>query len=312
MFCLHGIVFGGTDGVKPCFHVLRAQTHFRRYRGRRVPFLSFARPDSFSAVPWASGPLFMFCESGIVFGGTEGVGSIFDVLRAQTYFRRNRGRRVPFSCCVPGFVFDGTEGVGSRFHVLRAQTRFCRYRGRRVPFSCFARPDSFSAVPRALGPVFMFHGHRIVFGDTEGVGSRFHVLRARTSFRLFRGRRVMFSYFALPVSFSTVSSASVMFCAPRLIFDGTEGVLSRFHVLRALTHFRRFRGRRVPFSCFSGPDSFSAVPTASGPVFLFCAPRTTSCSTKGVDSTFNALRSRTRFQRDRGLRVPISSFACTD
>jgi hypothetical protein len=277
MFCEPGLVFGGTEGVGSRFHVLRSGTHFRRYRGRRVPFSYFARPDSFSAVSSASGPFFMFSA--------------------------------------PGLIFGGTKVVGSRFHVLRAQTRFCRYRGRRVPFSCFARPDSFSAVPRASGPVFMFHGHGIVFGDTEGVGSRFHVLRARTSFRLFRGRRVMFSYFALPVSFSTVSSASVpffMFCAPRLIFDGTEGVLSRFHVLRALTHFRRFRGRRVPFSCFSGPDSFSAVPTASSPVFMFCAPGLISGSTEGVDSIFNALRSRTRFQRDRGLRVPILSFACTD
>jgi Plant mobile domain len=40
---------------------------------------------------------------------------------------------------------------------------------------------------------------------------------------------------------------------------------SRFHVLRAPTHFRRYRGRQVPFSCFALLDSFSAVPRASGP-----------------------------------------------
>jgi hypothetical protein len=55
-------------------------------------------------------------------------------------------------------------------------------------------------------------GH--VFGGTDGVGSRFHVLCGQTSFRRYRGR---------PVSI-------LMFCAPGLIFGGTEGVGSRFHV----------------------------------------------------------------------------------
>jgi hypothetical protein len=105
MYCGSGLVFSGTEGVGSRFHVLRARTHFRRYRGRRVPFSGFARPDSFLAVPSASGPVFMFCA--------------------------------------PGLIFDGTEGVGFRFHVSLGQTRFWRYLGRQVPFSCFALSDSF-------------------------------------------------------------------------------------------------------------------------------------------------------------------------
>jgi hypothetical protein len=61
-----------------------------------------------------------------------------------------------------------------------------------------------------------------------------------------------------------------MFCAPGHVFGGTEGDGSRFHVLRALTHFRRKRGCRVPFSCFALPESFPTVLRASGPVFKFC------------------------------------------
>jgi hypothetical protein len=59
--------------------------------------------------------------------------------------------------CAPGLVFGGVECVGSRFHVLCARTPFRQYRGRRVPFSCFALPDSFSALPRASGLIFMFY-----------------------------------------------------------------------------------------------------------------------------------------------------------
>jgi hypothetical protein len=42
-----------------------------------------------------------------------------------------------------------------------------------------------------------------------------------------------------------------MFGAPELFFSGTDGVRSYFHVLRPRTRFRRYRGRRVPFSCFA-------------------------------------------------------------
>jgi hypothetical protein len=158
--------------------------------------------------------------------------------------------------CAHGLVFCGTEGVGSRFHVLRARTSFQRYRGRRVPFSCFVRTDSFSAVPRASGPTFMFYAPGLVFGGIEGVRSCFHVFRSRTRF--------------LPVP--RASGPVLMFCPPGLIFGGTEGVASRFHVLRTQTRFRRYRGLRVPFSCLTCPDLFSAIPSASGPVFMFCAP----------------------------------------
>jgi hypothetical protein len=94
MFCAHGLVFGGTEGVGFRFHVLRSRTHFRRYQGRRVPFSCCAHPDSFSVVPWASGPDCMFCAPGLIFDGTEGVGFHFHVLRCRTRFGRCRGRRV--------------------------------------------------------------------------------------------------------------------------------------------------------------------------------------------------------------------------
>jgi hypothetical protein len=146
--------------------------------------------------------------------------------------------------CAPRLVFGGTESVGSCIRVLRSRTLFRRYRWCQVPFSCFAFRDSFSAVLRVSGPVFMF-------------------------------------------------------CAPGLFFDGTEGVWSRLHVWRARTRFRRYGGRRVPFSCFVLPNSFSAVPSALGPVFMFCASRLIFGGTKGVGSRIHVLRSRTRFRRYR-------------
>jgi hypothetical protein len=160
MFCAHGLVFGGAGCIRSRFHVLHARTHFRRYRGRRVPFSCFALTDSFSAVPRASGPVFMICN--------------------------------------PGFVFGGTASIGSCFHVLRSWTRFRRYRGHRVPFSCFARLDSFSVVPRASGTIFMSCAPGHIFGGIEGVLSRFQVLRSQTYFWRCRVRRVTFSCFARP------------------------------------------------------------------------------------------------------------------
>jgi hypothetical protein len=166
--------------------------------------------------------------------------------------------------CVPGLIFDGTERVRSCFHVLRSRTCFLQYRGRQVSFSCFARPDSFSALPRASSTVFMFCVPSLVFGGTEGVGSRFHVL-----------------------------------CAG-LIFGETEVVRFSFHVLRSRTRFRRYRERRVPFSCFALSDSFSAVPRVSNPVFMFCNPGLVFIGTAGIGSHFHVLRSRTGFRRYRG------------
>jgi hypothetical protein len=289
---------------------LRSLTHFRRYRGRRVPFSCFALRDSFSTVAKTSGTFFMFCAPGLFFGGTEGIQSRFHVSRSRTCFWPYRERRVPFSCfalldsfstvprasdpvfmfCATGLIFGGTEGVASRIHVLRSRTSVRRYRGRRVHFSCFALPDSFSAVPRASGPIFMFCAFELFFGGIDGVRSFFHFLRSRTHFHRYRGRQVPFSCFARPDSFLVVPRASrlvFMFCAPELIFGGTEGVRSRFHVLSSQTSFWRYCGRRVPFSCFALADSFSAVPRASDPVFMFCTRGLFFGGTEGVGSDFH-------------------------
>jgi hypothetical protein len=211
MVCTLELVFDVIEGVRSCFHVLRAPILFRRYRGRRLTFSSFAIPDSFSLVTRASGPVFKFCA--------------------------------------PVLIFGGTEGIVSRFQVLRAQTHFQRYRGRRVPFSCLARPDSFSAVPRTLVPVFLFCAPGLVFGGSAS--------------------GPVFKFCAPELIFGGTGASGPVFkfCAPLLIFGLTEGVVSRFHVLRFRTHLRR-----VLFSCFARPDLFTAVPRASGPIFKFCAP----------------------------------------
>jgi hypothetical protein len=268
MFCVPALIFGCIEGVRSRFHILRARTRFRRYRGCLVPFICFPRPNSFSAVPRASGLVSMFC--------------------------------------VPALFFGGTEGVGSHYHVLSSQTHFQRYRGRRVPFSCFALSDSFSAAPRASGPVFMFCVLALVFSCTEGVGSRFNVLHSRTHFRRYH----------VNSHFNVLRAI--------LVSDDTEGVGSSIHVLRSRTRFRRFRGRRVSFSCFASPHSFSAVPRASGPVFMFCNPGLVFdgtegvcpvfifCTpglifgvTKGVGSRFHVLCVGTHIRRYRGRQVPF-------
>jgi hypothetical protein len=199
--------------------------------------------NSFSTVPRSSGSVFKFCAPGLVFGGTEGIGSRFHIWHAWTHFRRNRGRPIPFSSfplldmfmavrrasgpvcmfCAPRHVFGGIEDVGFRFQVLSSTS----------------------------GPIFMFCAPGLISDGTEGVGSRFHVFPARTHFRRNRGRRVTFSCFALPDSFSTlprVSGPVLMFCAPGLVFSGTEGVRSSLHVLRSRTSFRQCRVRWVSFS----------------------------------------------------------------
>jgi hypothetical protein len=255
----------------------------------------------------------MFCAPGLIFDGIEVVGSRFLILRSWTHFGWYRGSRVPFSCftlpdsfwavprapgpvflfCAPGLILDGIEGAGSRFYVLRSRTHFRRYRGRRVPFSCFARyrgsrvpfssfvlPNSFWAAPRESGPVFMFCAPGLVFDGTEGVGSRFH--------------------FLAPILVSGVQRASgpvFMFCTPKLILGCTESVGSNFHILRSRTRIRRNRGRRVPFSCFALPNSFSAVSWASVLVFIFCAPGLYFGGTEVVGSRFHFLRSRIHFRR---------------
>jgi hypothetical protein len=222
--------------------------------------------------------------------------------KGRTAVRRVSGPVLMF--CTPGLIFDGTEGVGSRFHILRAQTPFQRCVVCRVPISCLPRPFLFSAVPRALGPVLMFCSPRLVFGGTEGVRSRFNVLRVWTCFLWYRGCRVSLSYFTRSDSFAAVSSASgpyFMFCAPVLIFSSTEGIWSRFHVLlpglifggtdgvgscfnvlRARTHIRLYRQRPVRYSCYARPVLFSAVSRASGFFFMFCATGLVFGGTEGV------------------------------
>jgi hypothetical protein len=172
-----------------------------------------------------------------------GIGSLFHVLRSRTRFRRYRGRRVPYSCFALPDSFRWYRGRRVPFSRFLIPDSFSTVPGRQAPYSSFARPDSFSAVPGASGPVFMFCAPGLIFGGTGGVGSRVLVLRARTHFRRFRGRRVPFFYFAPPYSFSAVPRASgpiFMFCTPVIVFGGTVGVGSRFHVFCSRTRFRRY------------------------------------------------------------------------
>jgi hypothetical protein len=207
----------------------------------------------------------MFCAAGLIFRGT--VTSCFHVLLSRTCFSA-----VP-SVLRPVHIFSGTEGVGSRFQVLHAQTRFRRYQGLRVPFSCFALQDTFSAERRASGLVFMFCALGLIFGGsesgryrfhvlrsvlvfdgTDGAESRFHVLRSLTHFRRYRARRLLFSCFAFSDSFLAIPRASTpvfLFCAP----DSFPAVWRASDLLFMFCSpglvFPQFRGRRVPFSCFA-------------------------------------------------------------
>jgi hypothetical protein len=211
MFCAPGLFFDGSEGVRSHFHVLIARTRFRWYRGRRVPFSYFARQtryrryrgcrvmfscfacwDSFSTVPRASGPVFMFCAPGHIFGGAEGVCSSFHVLRSRTRFQRCGGVGSYFHVLRSRTRFRRCGGRHYHFYVLRAQTLFQQYRRRKVSFSCFELPDMFLAVRRASGPFLMFCAPGLIFGGSEGVGSRFHVLSSRTCFWRCGGRRVPF------------------------------------------------------------------------------------------------------------------------
>jgi hypothetical protein len=209
------------------------------------------------AVQRASGPVFMFCVPGHVFGGNEGAGCCFLILRSRVVSRGTEGVFVLFSCFSLPDSFSAvprTTGLIFIFcapgHVLR------RKRGCRTSSSCFALPESFPTVPRASCPVFKFCAPGLVFNGITGVGFPFHV----------------FSTPELIFGVNEVVGSRFMFCAPGLIFGGTEGVGSRFYVLRARTDFRRYRGRPIPFSCFLHPDMFSAIPRTSGPILMFCPP----------------------------------------
>jgi hypothetical protein len=229
MFCAPRVVSRGTEGIGSNFHVLRAQIHFRWYRGRWVPFSCLGSRTRFRRCRVRRVP--------------------FHVLRDRTHFRRYRGRRFPFSC------FARPDSFST---VLRAS----------VPFSCFAPPDTFSAVPRVSGPVFVFYAPKLIFGGFEVDVSHFLILRARTRLRRFREHRDPFLCFMLPESFSAVPRASgtvfifslldsfsavprasgtvFRFYAPGHVFGVALCVGSRFHVLPARTRFRRYRGRLIP------------------------------------------------------------------
>jgi hypothetical protein len=141
----------------------------------------------------ASGPVFIFCASELVFGGTEGVRSCFHVLRSHTHFVPYRGRRVPFTCFAFPDCFSAVPRASNSFFILfRFRTRFWRYRGCRVSFSCFALPDLVGSVQRASGPVFMFCAPGLAFDGTEGAWPCFHVLRSRNRLGPYQGRRVPF------------------------------------------------------------------------------------------------------------------------
>jgi hypothetical protein len=101
------------------------------------------------------------------------------------------------------------------------------------------------------------------------------VPRALDSFSTVSRASGLSSCFALPDALWAVPRAPVpvlMFCALGIVLGGTEGERSSFHVLRSRTHFRRYRGRWVPFAFFLLSDSFSTVLRASSFIFIFCAP----------------------------------------
>jgi len=244
-------------------HVLRYQTRFRWYQAR-LPLLSrFVLPYSFSTVSSASGPVFTFCALG------------------------------------HDWTVPTASGPFSRFALPDTFSAVPRASG---PVFTFCAPGSFSEVQRASGTAFMFCAPGLVFGSTERVGPRFHVLRSRTRFWRFGTRRAPFTHLALPDTFSAVPSASspVFTFAPRL------------HVLRYQTRFRRYRARRPPFSRYALPDPFSAVPSMSGPIFMFFAPGHIFVGTGRVEPHFHVLRSRRHFRRYRARRAPFSLFALPD
>jgi hypothetical protein len=221
IFDAHGLIFDGIEGVRSTFHVVPSMNLFQWYRGHQAYFSCFTLSNSISAVLRALDPLFMFCAPRLIFGGTVGAVSSFYILRYRTHFRRYQGHRIFFSYFALLDLFSTVQRTWG-------------------PILCFAPSVSFSAVPRALGPIFMFCAPGHVFSDTEGVRSSFYVLLTRTRFRWYRGCRILFSCLTLLESLLEISRASsqvFMFYAPGFVFCGTEGVGSNFHVLCSRTHF---------------------------------------------------------------------------
>jgi hypothetical protein len=179
LFCAPRLVLGVTEGVRSTFHVFHSRTRFGRFRGRRVPISFFALQNSFSTVPRASGPIFMFCAPGFVLGSTP----VFFFSLPDPFWAVPRALGSVFMLCATGLVFGCDDGSESRFHVLPSRTHFHRDRGHRVPFACSAISDIFSVVPRASGSAFKFCPPELVLGGTEGVRYNFHILHSRTHFR---------------------------------------------------------------------------------------------------------------------------------
>jgi hypothetical protein len=60
------------------------------------------------------------------------------------------------------------------------------------------------------------------------------------------------------------------------------------------------------FSCFALQDSFSAVPSVPGPLFMFCTWGLIVGCAEGVKSSFHVLSSRTNFLRFQGRQAYFS------
>jgi hypothetical protein len=169
----------------------------------------------------------------------------------------------------------------------------------------------------------MFCALGLIFGDKEGVGSSFHVLGIQTHFWRYRGRRFSFhvlcyrTYFqwcrGRRASFSCfvprATGPGFMFCAPRLVLGGTEGVRYSFMFCSSGLVFGGTESVGSSFSYFPLPNSFWAVPRAPALIFMFCAPRLIFRGTEDVGSRFHVLRSRSRFGRYRRRRVQLQCFA---
>jgi hypothetical protein len=114
MFYVPGHIFGSAEGDGSCFPDLRSRTHFQRFRGRRVPFSSFAHTYLFSAVSWASTPIFLFCAPELVFGWYRGRWVPFLCFALTDSFSAVLRTSGPvFMFCIPGLIFGGNEGVNS-------------------------------------------------------------------------------------------------------------------------------------------------------------------------------------------------------
>jgi hypothetical protein len=138
----------------------------------------------------------------------------------------------------------------------------------------------------------MFRAPGLVYDGTEGAGSRFHVFATGPVLGGTEGVGSRFQVFRFGLDY----------------YD-TEGIGSHFQVLRSRTRFRRYGGRQLPFACFALPKSSWAVPSVSGPIFIFCSPRLVLGSTESDESRFHALHTRTRFGRYRGRPTLLESFS---